>query len=160
MNISDAAKRSGLSAKMIRYYESVGLLGGVGRSEAGYRDFDASDVALLSFIRWARELDLPVARIVQILRAMVHGEDVGPVLRAHAEEIRRLVSDLQDKRKTVLALATDGSFPLTPEHLGVIQSRARRARQRLAWSEPSASAQAQYRLEHGNGFRTLRASLP
>ncbi|WP_041604918.1 MerR family transcriptional regulator [Tistrella mobilis] len=160
MNISDAAKRSGLSAKMIRYYESVGLLGGVGRSEAGYRDFDASDVALLSFIRWARELNLPVARIVQILRAMAHGEDAGPVLRAHAEEITRLVSDLEDKRTTVLELATGGSFPLTSGHLDVIRWRARRARQRLAWLEPNASAQAPRGLEDGNGFRTLRASLP
>jgi Cu(I)-responsive transcriptional regulator len=64
MNIGAASKASGLSAKMIRYYESVGLLPEAARRESNYRDYDDSDMHRLTFVRRARELgfDVPLIR--------------------------------------------------------------------------------------------------
>ena len=50
MNIGQAAKHIGLSAKMIRYYESIDLLPRAGRSESGYRQYNANDLHCLAFI--------------------------------------------------------------------------------------------------------------
>ena len=56
MNISEAARQSGLTAKQIRDYEKQGLLAPAARSEAGYRRYGAGDLARLHFIRHAREV--------------------------------------------------------------------------------------------------------
>ena len=62
MNIGRASKASGVSAKMIRYYESIGLIPRSARRESGYRDYGASDVHRLAFIRRARDLGFAIDR--------------------------------------------------------------------------------------------------
>src|ERR1700733_7807891 len=63
MNIGEAAKASGVSAKMLRYYETIGLIPHPGRTEAGYRTYSEGDVDTLRFIRRARDFGMPMDRV-------------------------------------------------------------------------------------------------
>jgi MerR family copper efflux transcriptional regulator len=67
MNIGQAAKATGVSAKMIRYYEGVGLIRPADRTEGNYRSFSARDVNELRFIRRSRNLGFSVDEITQLL---------------------------------------------------------------------------------------------
>ncbi len=67
MNIGDAAKASGVSVKMIRHYEAIGLLPTATRTESGYRVYRPEDVHALRFIRNARDLGFPLAEIEELL---------------------------------------------------------------------------------------------
>ena len=67
MNIGDAAKGSGISTKMIRHYELVGLLPAPSRTEAGYRQYTGNDVHTLRFIRQARDLGFSIPQIAELV---------------------------------------------------------------------------------------------
>lgn len=67
MNIGQAARASGVSAKMIRYYDEIGLVRPASRTEANYREYDVRTVNELRFIKRARGLGFSVAEIVQLL---------------------------------------------------------------------------------------------
>lgn len=63
MNIGEAAKASGVSAKMLRYYESIGLVPQANRTAAGYRTYGGREVDILRFIRRARDFGIPMDRV-------------------------------------------------------------------------------------------------
>jgi MerR family transcriptional regulator, copper efflux regulator len=67
MRIGDAARLSGVSTRLIRYYESVGLLSTSGRDAKGYRIFEERNVHELRFIKRARSLDFPIKAIYELL---------------------------------------------------------------------------------------------
>ncbi len=67
VNIGAAAEQSGVSAKMIRHYEQIGLMPTLKRTEAGYRTYAEIDVHMLRFIRHARDLGFPVKQIGELL---------------------------------------------------------------------------------------------
>ena len=67
LQIGEAARRSGVSAKMVRHYESLGLLPSVHRTESGYRQYTDSEVHTLQFIKRARELGFSMAEIAELV---------------------------------------------------------------------------------------------
>ena len=75
MNIGAAAKASGVSAKMIRHYESVGLFPEASCSEAGHRQYIARDVNTLRFIRHSRDLGFSIAQIRDVMTEVVDAQD-------------------------------------------------------------------------------------
>ena len=67
LNIGDAARATGVSAKMIRHYEEVGLLAAPRRTESGYRQYSAAEVHTLRFIRHARDLGFSIHTIGELV---------------------------------------------------------------------------------------------
>ena len=67
MNIGEAARASGVSAKMIRYYEETGLIPPAGRTGSGYRTYGPKEVQILRFVRRARDLGFPMDKVTDLL---------------------------------------------------------------------------------------------
>jgi MerR family copper efflux transcriptional regulator len=109
MNIGEAAAASGVSAKMIRYYESIGLIPAPPRSAAGYRSYDANAVNTLRFIHRAREFGFPVERI-RVLVSLWHDEapsrDVKRVALDHVAELDARIGRLTAMRDALRHLAS------------------------------------------------------
>lgn len=109
MNIGAAAALSDVSSKMIRHYESLGLLGTVRRTHSGYRQYTMNDVHTLRFIRRARDLGFSMEEIGQLL-SLWHNrrrasKDVKRIALAHAEDLARRIAQMEAMRHTLQALA-------------------------------------------------------
>jgi Cu(I)-responsive transcriptional regulator len=109
-NIGQTAKASGVSAKMIRHYEAIGLIGAARRTEAGYRLYDSQDVQVLQFIHRSRELGFSLEQIRTLLALWQDkqraSKDVRAMARQHITELDRKIADLQAMRRTLETLAT------------------------------------------------------
>lgn len=109
MNIGQASKASGVSQRMIRHYEGIGLIPKAVRRDSGYRDYDDSDVHTLRFIRRARDLGFPVAEIGKLLALWQDrsraSADVKALATARAEELRRKELEIQAMRRSLEKLA-------------------------------------------------------
>ncbi|MBI3346325.1 MAG: Cu(I)-responsive transcriptional regulator [Burkholderiales bacterium] len=105
MNIGAAAQASGMSAKMIRHYESIGLLAAPARSEAGYRVYGEREVHLLRFIRHSRDLGFSLAQTAALLglwqdRAR-SSRDVRALAQAHLAEVETKLAELHAMKATL-----------------------------------------------------------
>jgi Cu(I)-responsive transcriptional regulator len=109
MNIGQAAKRSGVSQRMIRHYESIGLIPKAARRDSGYRDYDENDVHTLSFIRRARDLGFPINEIAQLLALWQDrsraSADVKALALARANELKRKEQEIKAMRRSLEQLA-------------------------------------------------------
>lgn len=108
MTIGQTAKRSGLSAKMIRYYESIGLIPATARTEAGYRTYTDADVNTLRFIRRARAFGFSIKRIrflVSLWRGKRPSSEVKRVAIEHVRELRTKIAELESMAGTLQELA-------------------------------------------------------
>ena len=110
MNIGDAARQSGVSAKMIRYYEQIGLIPPAGRTAAGYRDYASSDVHMLRFIARSRDLGFSIAEITELLDLWRNKErrsaEVKALAQARVTDLRHKIAHLQDMADTLEDLAS------------------------------------------------------
>lgn len=109
MNIGQAAAASGISAKMIRYYEDIGLIAAPARSDAGYRLYSEQDVHTLRFVRRARDLGFSVAQMGELL-ALWHDRsrasaDVKRIALEHVRELEDKALSLRQMADTLRHLA-------------------------------------------------------
>lgn len=109
MNIGQTATASGVSAKMIRYYESIGLIPKTVRTESGYRVYSDHDVHTLRFIRRARDLGFSVEQISDLVSLWQDREraskDVKAIALEHVNVLERKIRELQEMASTLKHLA-------------------------------------------------------
>ncbi|WP_193531734.1 Cu(I)-responsive transcriptional regulator [Roseateles aquatilis] len=109
LTIGQAAERSGVSPKMLRHYESLGLLPPVARTESGYRLYGEKEVHTLRFIRRARDLGFSMAEIAELLklwqnRRRASGQ-VKRIAETHIADLDRRMAEMQAMRRALAELA-------------------------------------------------------
>jgi Cu(I)-responsive transcriptional regulator len=109
MQIGEAARASGVSAKMIRHYESIGLVPEPDRRDSNYRDYGAEDVHRLGFVHRARDLGFSVAEIRDLLRLWANrgrsSREVKALTLSHIRELEAKITALEEMRATLSHLA-------------------------------------------------------
>ncbi|MGG7603489.1 Cu(I)-responsive transcriptional regulator [Massilia sp. BKSP1R2A-1] len=109
LTIGDAAKASGVSAKMIRHYESIGLIDAARRTDSGYRLYSDQDVHVLRFVHRARELGFSLEQIGVLLSLWQDksraSADVRALARSHITALDRKIAEMQAMRRTLESLA-------------------------------------------------------
>lgn len=109
MNIGKAAAASGVTAKMIRHYEGIGLIRSVAREASNYRVYSVEDVRQLRFVRRARSLGFSIERIRGLLRLWSDrnrcSSEVKAIALAHVEELDRKIGQMREMADELHALA-------------------------------------------------------
>ena len=109
VTIGQAAKQTGLSAKMIRYYEEAGLLLKANRTDAGYRLYSNQQLQQLGFIKQARTLGFSITQISSLLGLwrdpQRSSREVKQLAELHLDEIKQKVAELQQMQKVLQQLA-------------------------------------------------------
>jgi len=109
MNIGQASKASGVSQRMIRHYEKIGLIPAPPRRDSGYRDYSEADVERLRFVANARDLGFPIDEIGTLLSLWSDtgrsSAEVKMLAVARAGELQRKAQTLEAMRRSLLDLA-------------------------------------------------------
>jgi Cu(I)-responsive transcriptional regulator len=109
VNIGQVAKLSGVSAKMIRHYESLGLLPKASRTDAGYRQYGTNDVHTLRFVRRARDLGFAITDIGELLGLWQNrrraSEAVKRVALGQVHELATRIEEMKAMKRTLEHLA-------------------------------------------------------
>ena len=108
VSIGVAAQRAGVSARMVRHYEALGLLAPVARTGSGYRQYTEADVHALRFIRSARDLGFSIAEIATLLglwqdkaRASSH---VKRIAQTHIDALGQRIAEMQAMQRSLQTL--------------------------------------------------------
>lgn len=109
MNIGEAAQAAGVTAKMIRHYEGMGLIPEASRTDAGYRQYTAREVDILRFIRQARSMGFSMKDIAQLLELSANKDresrEVKALARQHIAELDRKMQELAQMKTALEQLA-------------------------------------------------------
>lgn len=108
VNIGSAAELSGISAKMVRHYESLGLLPHVARSDSGYRQYSEAEVHTLRFIKRARDLGFAMAEIAELVALWQNrrraSASVKRIAQKHVDELNARIEAMQAMQRTLREL--------------------------------------------------------
>lgn len=119
MKIGEASKASGISQRMIRHYEKIGILPPAPRRASGYRDYDERDVHALRFVGRARDLGFPIEEIRQLVALWNDQErssaDVKALALARAAELKRKSEELEEMRRSLERLAAQCHGDMRPD---------------------------------------------
>ncbi len=109
MNIGEAAKVSGVNAKLIRHYESIGIIPKASRTDSGYRVYSDNDVHTLTFVRRARSLGFSMKEIKKLVGLWRNrsraSADVKALAQTHIKELDAKIKELEAMRDTLKYLA-------------------------------------------------------
>ena len=108
VNIGSAAQRSGISAKMVRHYESLGLLPQVTRTDSGYRQYSEAEVHTLQFIKRGRDLGFSMAEIAELV-GLWHNRkrasaSVKRIAQRHLDDLAQRIEAMQAMQRTLVSL--------------------------------------------------------
>ena len=105
VNIGEAAKLSGVSAKMVRHYETLGLLPRVGRTDSGYRQYSQAEVHTLQFIKRSRELGFSMDEIAGLVSLWQNrrrtSASVKRIAQKHADDLAQRIEAMQAMQRTL-----------------------------------------------------------
>ena len=108
LNIGQAAERSGVSARMLRHYEGLGLLSGVARTESGYRQYTEADIHSLRFIKRSRDLGFSMDEITELMGLWQNrrraSSSVKRIAEKHLAELEQRIADMQAMQRTLSKL--------------------------------------------------------
>ena len=104
-NIGEAARRSGVSARMVRHYEGLGLLAAVARTESGYRQYSEADIHTLRFVKRSRDLGFSMEEIAELV-GLWHNRrrasaSVKRIAQKHLGELEQRIADMQAMQRTL-----------------------------------------------------------
>ena len=108
VNIGSAAQRSGISAKMVRHYESLGLLPRVARTDSGYRQYSEADVHTLQFIKRGRDLGFSMVEIGELV-GLWHNRkrasaNVKRIAQRHLDDLAQRIEAMQAMQRALSSL--------------------------------------------------------
>ena len=108
--IGVAAQRAGISARMVRHYESLGLISGVARTDSGYRQYTEADIHALQFIRRSRDLGFSMQEIGELL-ALWHdrsraSSQVKRIAQHHIDDLSERIAAMQAMQRTLQTLVS------------------------------------------------------
>ena len=105
MNIGETSRKAGVTPKMVRHYESLGLLPKVHRTESGYRLYGESEVHTLRFIKRSRDLGFSIPEIAELVKLWQDRKrpsaNVKKVASGHLAELDRKIKEMESMRKTL-----------------------------------------------------------
>lgn len=109
MNIGELSKASGVSAKLIRHYEAIGMIPKASRTRSGYRQYSENDVHILRFIKRGRGLGFPMKEIKQLLGLWKNkgrsSKDVKALAVVHLKSLENKILELQEMADTLRHLS-------------------------------------------------------
>ena len=118
-SIGQAASRAGVSAKMVRHYEAIGLLPKIGRTDSGYRQYTDVDVHTLRFIKRSRDLGFSMAEIAELLKLWQNrrraSADVKRMALRHVNDLEQRIAAMESMKNVLQTLAEGCQGDSRPE---------------------------------------------